>query len=50
MVAQHYAFPRKNKVEAYDAVITGTFIICEHMVDVLFDPKSTYYFVGEICL
>ncbi|WMV09364.1 hypothetical protein MTR67_002749 [Solanum verrucosum] len=43
---QCYAFPGKNEVEASDAMITGTILICDRMANVLFDPGSTYSYVS----
>lgn len=35
----------RNKVEACDAVIIGTILVCDWMTDFLFDPDSTYSYV-----
>ncbi|WMV23198.1 hypothetical protein MTR67_016583, partial [Solanum verrucosum] len=36
----------KNEVEAFDAVITGTILVCNRMANMLFDPNSTYSYVS----
>lgn len=38
---QFYAFPSRTKVEASDAAITNTILICDRMATVLFDLSST---------
>ncbi|WMV46258.1 hypothetical protein MTR67_039643 [Solanum verrucosum] len=44
--AQCYAFSSKNEVEASDAVITCTILMCDRMANVLFDLGSTYSYVS----
>ena len=39
-------FPGKNEVEASDAVIRGTILICDRIANVLFDLGSTYSYVS----
>ncbi|WMV14143.1 hypothetical protein MTR67_007528, partial [Solanum verrucosum] len=41
-----YAFLRKIEVEAYDTMITGSILVCDRMVIVLFDLGSTYSYVS----
>ena len=45
-MAQFYAFPGKTEVEASDAVITCTIIVCDWMANMLFDSVSTYSYVS----
>lgn len=40
-----YAFPSKNETKSYDAVITGTIVVCDQILNVLFYPGSYYYYV-----
>ena len=42
---QCYAFLGKNEVKASDTVITCTFVACDQMVNLLFNPGSTYSYV-----
>lgn len=44
--AQCYAFPDRNKANASVVVNTCTTLICDRMVDVLFDPSSIYSYVS----
>ncbi|XP_055814099.1 uncharacterized protein LOC129883465 [Solanum dulcamara] len=44
--AHCYAFPGRSEVEASDAVITGTLLVCDSLAFVLFDPGSTFSYVS----
>ncbi|XP_070008494.1 uncharacterized protein [Nicotiana sylvestris] len=42
-----YAFPSRPEVESFNAVITGTVLVCSRDASVLFDPGSTYSYVSS---
>lgn len=39
-------FVGRPEMEAFDAVITCTLLICDRIATSLFNPKSTYYYVS----
>ncbi|WMV34580.1 hypothetical protein MTR67_027965 [Solanum verrucosum] len=46
-MAQFYAFPSKTKVEASDAMITCTILICDQMATVCLNSGSTCLYVSD---